>query len=282
MNKTISLPKYIEIETSKKCNRKCSWCPNSEYNFRTTQELMSFELFQKTIKDLSELKYYGWIALHNYNEPLLNPRIFEELDFIKSNLPEAKSCIFTNGDYLTNEIINQLLNLNLQYLRVTLYPNTEKKIKPSIENIKRYIKKKNIENYNWEFRQIRQGLGAILFINELKIEIISPNLETYNYRGDTSFAVNIEERKEPCFMTAHSSAIDYMGNLKMCCNIYSEIDTHKKYIIGNLKDSSFSDLWFSDTLNEYRKNHFVSNWVSTLVCAKCSHSLPKEQTVDYE
>ncbi|MCS7483803.1 hypothetical protein ACFFQW_38325 [Umezawaea endophytica] len=63
------LPRYIELEISRRCNRTCSWCPNGEQPARHDQELMPSPLFEKITAELGGLGYGGWLANHNYNEP---------------------------------------------------------------------------------------------------------------------------------------------------------------------------------------------------------------------
>jgi hypothetical protein len=36
----VGLPSYMEVETSRRCNRTCQWCPNGEHNARRRQQLM--------------------------------------------------------------------------------------------------------------------------------------------------------------------------------------------------------------------------------------------------
>ena len=78
--------KYVEIvniETSTKCNRKCLYCPLSEYERGKNQNYMEEELFNKIISDLASINYRGTISLNIYNEPLLDKTIYEKILKIK-------------------------------------------------------------------------------------------------------------------------------------------------------------------------------------------------------
>lgn len=70
-----SLPTYVEIETSNQCNRSCNWCPTGSVPGRRDQALMSWSLLENLLGQLGALSYRGWLALHNYNEPLLKPAV---------------------------------------------------------------------------------------------------------------------------------------------------------------------------------------------------------------
>jgi MoaA/NifB/PqqE/SkfB family radical SAM enzyme len=277
------LPKYIELETSKKCNRKCSCCPNGGNIARETQELMGWDLFLSIITQLSKLDFTGWLALHNYNEPLLNPRLIQELETINTLLPHSSTCIFSNGDFLTEEKLQELNGVKLENLRITLYPSSDRKEEVSdYRMIKRWLRIKKLNNLNWKYKIVRQGEEAYVHFDGTEIEIISPDLTTYNYRGDTSNAVLLEERSTPCYMTIHSSAIDYKGNMKMCCNVYPHEEDHQEYILGNLAKISFEDIWNSRKLNELRLRHIKTDWSISGICKKCNHHLPENQIVQYQ
>src|ERR1700730_203059 len=118
------LPRYIEIETSRLCNRRCGWCPNGTHNDRTIQDLMPWPLFTRIVDELAEAGYQGWLALHNYNEPLANPRLDEELAHLRARLSSARASVFTNGDFLDRRRFERLHELGLAYLRVSVYPTT--------------------------------------------------------------------------------------------------------------------------------------------------------------
>jgi len=102
------LPNFIEVETSTYCNRRCSWCPNSKYKRGQEKKFINFDLFTKIIADLKKINYQGQLALHNYNEPLLDPNLYKYLNIIKTQLPLVKIIIFTNGDYLYNGVLKKL------------------------------------------------------------------------------------------------------------------------------------------------------------------------------
>jgi hypothetical protein len=273
------IPKYIEIETSRYCNRKCEWCPNGTHDVRTTQELMPWSLFNKILTELSHLNYSSWLALHNYNEPLANPRIFQELDAIYNYLPNCSPSIFTNGDLLESKILDKLSKANVNYLRITLYPSNKYfNDQEALIRIYAWLKAKKLEDYaEWKNYKVRQGVAIKACKGKLNLEIISPDINTYNWRGGT-ISLSLEKlRTDPCYMTHHSASIDYKGNLKMCCNIYPESKEHSSYVIGSLKEESFMNLWLSESMQKYRVNHINADWSNSSICSKCTQYLPLEQ-----
>ena len=84
-----------------------------------------------------------------------------------------------------------------------------------------------------------------------------------------------------CGLPFSSCAIDYEGNLKICCEIYPENEVHRRAgIVGNLKEHSFLELWFSEEYNQLRRD-MISGNLNNEVCIVCK-SKPKNAEVDKE
>jgi hypothetical protein len=57
----LEMPRYVEVETSRRCNRSCAWCPNGEHTARRDQELMDWGLFAGLLAELRGLGFpVGW------------------------------------------------------------------------------------------------------------------------------------------------------------------------------------------------------------------------------
>jgi len=121
------LPEFIELETSTFCNRRCPWCPNSIYKRGSKQKHINKKLFLKIIKDLKNIDYKGSLALHNYNEPLLDRYLYDWIKIIRKELPKVKIIIFTNGDFLTKTICNKLLNSGVSTLYISVHDTIKSK-----------------------------------------------------------------------------------------------------------------------------------------------------------
>jgi hypothetical protein len=269
------LPKFIEIETSRFCNRKCSWCPNGRYDTRSHQQLMPWELFAGLICELKGLGYRGSIAFHNYNEPLANKRLVREICFVRETLPYCKAVVFTNGDLLTSGLLGTLVSIGLSFLRITLYPEegverNERSGSDSATLIRAWLADKKIELPQLNFEDIHQGYAGIAQIGALYIEIIDPYLQTYNWRGGTATSILPVVRCAPCHYTSNLASIDYQGRLKMCCNIFPDAEDHEQYVVGKLGANSFLELWNSTQMASYRRNHARADFADSPACLGCS------------
>jgi MoaA/NifB/PqqE/SkfB family radical SAM enzyme len=271
------LPTYTEIETSRKCNRTCSWCPNAEHTVRHEQELMDWGVFHDIAEQLGDARYAGWFAFHNYNEPLLNPRLGKEIRQVREAAPLARPAIYTNGDPLNRERLTELTDAGLAYIRITRYPR-QAQTPPSYESIDAYLRRAGLSDLEFTRGRVRQGLGATAEHEGVRIEVISPNITaTYNTRGGsvTTLPLLSRTRTAPCLMTATSLVVDYRGQVKMCCCIYPEAEQHAGYVIGNVREQRLLELWNSVAMNAYRRAHAAADWSLSPACASCTQPLPE-------
>lgn len=110
--------KRVEIEINSQCNRRCSYCPNSLIAW-DKPSYMSFQLFEKIVGELVEMKFNGRLSYHFYNEPLLHPNIEEFVMYVARKLPRVENVLYTNGDFLTDFKYKQLINAGLSHFVIT-------------------------------------------------------------------------------------------------------------------------------------------------------------------
>jgi 8-oxo-dGTP pyrophosphatase MutT (NUDIX family) len=271
---------FAEVETSRYCNRSCSWCPNGHFKARQKQELMNTDVFRSIVADLGLLDYRGWLSLHNYNEPLLNPRIEQELLFARAVLPATTLALFSNGDHLTLERLEELSRAGLNHLRITLYPKSDITTvtgEDAQRRVEKWLAAKRIHWTQLNIVPVRQGFAAILNVLEVDCEIIVPNIANYNYRGGTCSDAGQTPRVSRCSMTTTSVAIDYRGRYKMCCNVFPEALNHEEYVVGFVGEKSLLNIYESSRMSSLRQRHLKGDWSASPICRFCHHYLPEDQ-----
>jgi Iron-sulfur cluster-binding domain len=272
--------RYVEVETSRRCNRTCAWCPNGHSSARKEQQLMDWPLFTRITAQLGQARYSGWLAFHNYNEPLLNPRLGQELSWLACSAPHARPAIYTNGDLLKIDILTSLIAAGVRYVRITRYPH-DASAEPGYDGLKRWMRQAGLlEVCEWEWTPVRQGLAA-RWQNEatgVLVEVISPAIAGYNDRGGTALIpVMIPRmRTDPCSMTATSLSIDYRGMVKMCCNVIPDSAAeHEQYVVGSVTDMTLADLWEHPLMRDWRTRHAAADWSASAACRTCVQALPE-------
>jgi hypothetical protein len=271
--------RYVEVETARYCNRTCPWCPNGQSGARRTQQLLPWPLLAKVATELGAAQFAGFVALHNYNEPLANPRLCEELVLLRAAVPQARPAIYTNGDLLKRDGLERLLAAGVKYLRVTRYPHRAD-VAPTEEALQRWLRQAGLaEAFSWVFGPARQGL-AVRWRDDaagVLVEVIRPAIATYNDRGGTALVpVQARTRTEPCQMTETSLSVDYRGMVKMCCNVIPDsAPDHERYVVGSLADATLAELWNSPVIAGWRARHAVADWSDSPACRSCVQALPE-------
>lgn len=267
------VPNYIEVETSRYCNRLCGWCPNSSLRNRRSQELLPWAFLEKIISSLRRAQYQGWFAFHNYNEPLENPRLSDELRLVHRHLPNAQLTIYTNGDKLTPALFDDLVFGGLCQMRITIYPKNDLSSDPSNTRLWAWLKRHCfLQNLEWAQVALRQG-SALVHQGPPELILIYPNVSRYYDRGGTIPSLSLLDRTRPCFLTSNSLSIDYLGNIKMCCNIVTGHAPHEAYIMGNVSRDDIIDVWNSCEFEEIRERHLRADWSNTPICRTCRQEL---------
>jgi radical SAM protein with 4Fe4S-binding SPASM domain len=271
--------RYVEIETSRRCNRRCSWCPNGHTLARDVQQLMPWQMLESVAAELGKAGFSGYLALHNYNEPLANPRLDRELRLLHDVVPKARLAIYTNGDLLKRDRLESLLAAGVKYVRVTRYPYRAHVV-PTEGALEKWLAQSGLTGTpGWQIGPVRQGLAARWEDKEkgVLVEVIRPDVSTYNDRGGTATVpAPARLRTQPCDMTRTSLSIDYRGSVKMCCNVIPDsVPDHEQYVVGSVADTSVADLWNSDAMVEWRKLHADANWSHSSACSTCVQALPE-------
>ena len=97
------------------CNRVCSYCCNNLPGVR--------EQFKAVRYSEIDWRWYRYVALSG-GEPLLNPSyvfdLIHKLSSVKFGEP-LRTVLYTNGDYLSRDIINALARLGLHGLTIGLH-----------------------------------------------------------------------------------------------------------------------------------------------------------------
>jgi MoaA/NifB/PqqE/SkfB family radical SAM enzyme len=209
----------ISIECNSFCNRSCSFCTRSIDNREKVR--MPKELVHKVLYELAEVDYKGLISFHFYNEIFTDKRIFSFYEKCKElNL---YNYLFTNGDFLTPDIVNKLSSYNIKDFTLSIY---------DWESDDDFIRKKNnfdrelqLSNRDWNYHVVKGGEN---FGN--RAGYVSHKIEEYDL-----------PLKAACSKIENKLEIRYDGIAVMCCLDYYGI--HK---IGDVRKDNIIDIWYSE------------------------------------
>ena len=253
-NTKIPLMSVVEISNSGVCNRKCSFCPRSDPNFKEINEFISKELHNKIFSELSQLDYNGMVIYSGYVEPLLDKKIYSSISEARKFLPNAQIEIITNGDVLNLDRLKKLFDAGLSTLLISVYDGPEEE-----RAFYDLCKKANLKDNQYVIRNRYMSEDKNFGLN------ISNRSGTLKNAGYVIPAVN-KALSAICNYPAYTFFIDYNGDVQMCSH-----DWAKKFIAGNVKDEKIIDIWLNKNFKRARDNLLNANRGFS-PCNKCDVS----------
>ncbi len=228
---------YVAMGISRKCTRRCSYCPVSRFpEFGSNQE-MTLKTYRKIMFDLSRMNFNGVITFGFYDEPLVHAKFINFLKITSRILPKVKVLIFTNGDLLDTFYFSEIRKLDFT-LQVTQHaPVNETKFEQLLSMRNSYSKmflKREIED---EFLSTRSGL----------VDVPNPNIL----------------KKKKCTLPSVKLSIDPEGQVVLCCN-----DFFSEYRLGNINDYSIEEIWEKEYFKKLRKD-LLNGKMNIPLCKRC-------------
>jgi MoaA/NifB/PqqE/SkfB family radical SAM enzyme len=248
----------VNIETSSACNRTCNYCPVSIIDRKSNFYLSQISL-DKVIDELVEINYNNNISLNLYNEPLKDEMFVHKLHKIIDKLPQSYVIFNTNGDYLKEKLLSELINTNVSEIRITLHSDKAKyDLESQLKRYRKFFKQINRSDLLLT-KEIRIDLNGnmILEVNiqNSKILIMSNNWQEFgNDRGGKIKELSLKyNRTSPCMKPIREFTIGFDSNVYPCCQIIPD-ESNKDLAFSNIQDKSIFDAYFNTKLNNFRKS----------------------------
>jgi MoaA/NifB/PqqE/SkfB family radical SAM enzyme len=195
---------------------------------------MPSELVHKVLLELANSQFKGLISFHFYNEVFTDKRIFSFYEKCKEL--GLRNYLFTNGDFLSKEVVQRLSTYNIDEFVLSVYDwkdNTEFEAKKRL-----YLTEFSLDNYDWKLTILKGGEN---FGNRAGYV----QYKTENHQLPLHAACSKIETKID---------IRYDGAVVMCCLDYYGI--HK---IGDIRYENIIDIWYSRAkqyqIEQLRKGH---------------------------
>ncbi len=222
------------IETNSICNRTCEFCFNHPRFEKRKQGKMTVELWHKIIDQLAEIHFSGRIGPHFFNEPLLDDRLPDLIEYARKKLPYAWIQINSNGDFLSEEVLLNLYTKGVNYFFITDYDEIEKTELKDLEN--KYPALISIAKNSEMWRTDR---GGEIFHKKKMLDT-------------------------PCLRPSSQIVINWEGEVLLCC-----MDYYARYSFGNLKDHDLFSIWWDKKFISVRQKIRQSRQQGFPVCYNC-------------
>jgi len=254
-----AFPSRILLEITSKCNMGCMMCPR---NSLTRPEVhMPKDVVLRCIDEIDHFGVDG-LWLYNLGESLLHPDFKEIFDYCQTKKRLGSMWLSTNGQVLTDDVMEMLVNSNLTFLNYSLNamsPQTYQLVSPTgsykrlTSNLEKLLAKKKeykkMGSTPWvriqmiDQPQVFSEIDSFLSEYSRKSEIMSINLlEAFsqNVPQNISYAKQ-RERKEmkycnriqrgDCFIFSN-------GEVGFCDTDFNGVNS-----LGNVFSSTIHEIW---------------------------------------
>ncbi|MBI2134157.1 SPASM domain-containing protein [Candidatus Woesearchaeota archaeon] len=241
----------VSVETVASCNRGCVYCPNSNQELRSARHsdlgslVMLQGLYEKIISDLKSVDYRYKLAFGHFGEPFLDRSIVDKVAFARISLPHSAIVINSNGDYLTPDLLQDLVSAGVDRVIVTDHnskdPSSPRPTSEEIQILRHHL-------------ECHPALGNYVVFNGLQ--------KLSNRGGLVSIPRERRKIRSMC-EELNSVNIDAAGNVVLCSNDYLG-----SYKFGNVKESPLAEIWNSAGYRAMRQAHSERIFTED-ICIRC-------------
>ena len=250
------------LAISNVCNLNCKMCRTG----REEPAVMSLDILKRIIDKIPNPE----VVLAGNGEPLLYPDFLEAISYCKDKITRT----VTNGTLLTKELISELADAGLNYMKISLDGNKKihKQIRPgcdwemvlqmAIEANRRFpvrifamICKKNHKHFdNLLDRLVAGGIKEIDFQGVMErgsrigwkdrvrphdIQPLMKKLEELRIIHGLYYSMNLGGVAHECDVPYKQVSIHPNGSVYLCCGGHQEERSH---YIGNILEKSYLDI----------------------------------------
>lgn len=241
--------------------------------------MLQSDLFKKTIDELADTVSY--LTFYFQGEPYLHPQFLELVQYAASQ--KIYTATSTNAHYLTDEMAKRTIESGLDRLIISIDGTTQEtyeayriggKLDKVIEGAKNIIRwKKELKSSTpfvvFQFLVVKPNEHQVEAVYKLAKEIgidhvalktaqiydykngseLIPTIDKYSrYQkmGDSTYSLK-NELLSHCWKMWQSCVITWDGKVVPCC-----FDKDAHYVMGDLQQQSFREIWQSEKYNSFR------------------------------
>ncbi len=270
----------ISIEPSNVCNAKCIMCPYSKMTRK--KEIMPMDFFKKIAIDCfsNGIKNFNF---NFYNEPFLDPFIFQRIKFLKSK--GARVQLFSNASAVDKEKIKQIIDSGLDEIIFSIDSINKKNyelirkgldFKITTNNILDLVKQKKVLGLkkpkiklNFVEQELnRDELKAFKSFWADKVDKIYVSRDDHRNKTSRLFKKkNKTQSTFPCLRLWSELIVMSNGKVPLCC-----VDCDGEVILGDFRKQTLREIWNSNSFKRVRRLHLDFEADQIPLCKKCLNS----------
>jgi len=293
------MPLGISIEPTNNCNLKCKECPTGMDTLLRPKGNIDKGLYKNVLNELSPK--LATIIFYFQGEPFINLEIYELISYASAK--KVYSITSSNGHFFTSENANKVLKSGLNKLIISMDGTTQDiyekyRVGGSLEKVLSGLKliieerkqaKLKLPKLVLQFlvtaeneHQINDAkkLAKKFEVDEIKFktaqiydfengnQLIPQNEKYSRYKKQKDGSYKIKSKlKNRCWRMWSQPVITAAGDVVPCC-----FDKDADHKMGNLKESTFKEIWQSEDYRNFRKKVF-NDRKSIDICKNCTEGL---------
>jgi radical SAM protein with 4Fe4S-binding SPASM domain len=290
------LPISISFEPTTSCNLRCPECPSGLRSFTRPTGMLQQDVFKKTIDQLKSTLTY--LTFYFQGEPYLNPQFLEMVRYASGK--GIYTATSTNAHYLKDEVAKQTVESGLDRLIISIDGTSQEtyesyriggdlsKVMEGTKNMITWKKKLKSETPHviFQFLVVRANEHQIpevyALADELGVnQVVLKTAQIYDYENGSDL-IPVQEKysrykkqadgrysiknslDNHCWKMWHSCVITWDGKVVPCC-----FDKDAHFVLGDLKEQTFKEIWFGEKYNHFRKSLLKSR-SEIEICKNCT------------
>lgn len=284
----LNTPFNVVIDSSERCNFRCSYCFRSSENkeawgYAENNELMPWDIFTRIVEQIKEFpEEVKQISLSHHGEPLCNPRLPHMAKYIKEQGIRSRISIHTNASLLSDEIIDLLVESEIDKVVVSLQGLSSQKYREVckadvdfsvlVGKLKRLYEKKTNTQLFIKIMDLALEEGE----RQLFYDIFEPIADRVFIEKEVQIWKNTKKKNRNMFYNKYGTDFP----LQQCCplifhtivvipngDVYPCTQILRKDKLGNVKEDTLKNFWFSSARTDLlRKQCLLKN---PEICRDC-------------
>jgi Radical SAM superfamily len=269
----------IEIETSTQCNRRCTYCPNSNpalAHRREKNDFLDMDMLEKLLSELQEIDYDRKISLVGMNEFFMHEDNFEYAELVKAMLPRCRLQIYSNGDYLDRDFLDRAEKAGVDLLVISWHLQAGKayNVEDVLDRAMKFKKKTDVQLLLMDYAKgLRLHFQAKTGRLHILAGLVNWNADGHNWSGAVDAGKQMPADDVPCESPVNILCLTQSGDFTLCCAVPRERTPENiasGAVMGNLKDfPSIFHAYAGDAMLYWRQHSFSTGHIPPL-CQGCS------------
>lgn len=290
--------KTLNIEIASGCNEKCIYCKYYAMGFHKQGKLIDEEFFYRITKEAKELGITD-VGLYVAGEPLVNPKVYDYIRYLKKELQFEYVYISTNGILCTPSNLEKMVDAGIDSIKFSVSSVDRENFKRH-HGIDAFDKVLANIKYAYEYREKNELTYKLYMFSILTKYNLSEKEQfelVYGDYVDELMVVNViadgtvkgikeylviadEDEKDsieaqgktlPCEQLFGRVVINQYGYLCACC-----FETTLGYTeIVDLQNISLKEAVYGEQMVDIRKRH-IEKKIEGTICESCLYGRRNE------